>query len=375
MSETGNPYSHDKMVWWAARESFPPKAPKQVQVVLSDLCQMDCVNPNGEPWCAYRMPGNLSNSLFVGESEVSKFGHNNPKRFMPSERVLGLLDEMKSAGVIGIQFTGGGEPLLHPAHQQIFERSLELGFACSLVSNGLALTSSVISLLADFSWVRISVDAGSPETYSKTRTTHPDNYRKVLGNLASIADAISKRGSSCTLGMGFVVMPHNWMEIEAGVLAAKKAKCQNTRLSAMFGPDDEKPYTGIYDSIKVAIAHAKRHETDSFKVYDLFGDRIDDLRLGSPDYNICSKMHYCSYIGADMQAYVCCVYSYNERGKIAGDMGNLLHRRFDDFWASEERKKFMQEFNPRLCERCQFNPANRRMDEFVGKDMLHKEFP
>lgn len=376
MSES--PYSHNKMPWLAFHEGWPPKAPSQVQMVLSDLCQMDCVDEKGSPWCAYRMPGYTSNQLFVGDSEVSKFGHSNPKRFMPTKRALELLREMRAAGVAAIQFTGGGEPLLHPEHRLIFETALDHGFECSLVSNGLALTKEVKALLPRFEWVRISVDAGTAETYSKTRTTHPDNFRKVLGNIADVAEAIVEADSKCVLGMGFVVMPHNWKELELGVAEAKHAGCQNIRLSAMFSPEDEKPYIDIYDSIKRSIVAVKAMYAGdrSFKVYDLFGDRIEDLRLGNPDYPVCAKMHFCSYIGADLQVYMCCVYSYNEQGKVAGDFGNLKSRAFDEFWASDERKKFMADFSPSSCVRCQFNPANRAMNALISDEApLHINFP
>jgi MoaA/NifB/PqqE/SkfB family radical SAM enzyme len=337
---------------------------------------MDCVTPDGDPWCAYRIPGYSSNELFVSDAEVSKFGHSNPKRFMPTDRALALLDEMKEAGVRGLQFTGGGEPLLHPDHRRIMERALELGFKCSLVSNGLALTAEVKQLLTRFTWVRISIDAGTKETYSKTRTTHPDNYQKVLNNVRDISEAISESGSNCVLGIGFVVMPHNWVEIARGVLAAKTYGAHNIRFSAMFSPLDEKPYVRIYEAIKRDIANAKEYESEMFKVYDLFGDRIEDLRLGNPDYPICPKMHYCSYIGADMQVYMCCVYSYSERGKVVGNAGNLRHRRFDEFWNSEERKQWMQDFSPAQCERCQFGPSNRAMNALLSSEPpTHSEFP
>ncbi|HAM40793.1 MAG TPA: hypothetical protein DCP69_05505 [Candidatus Omnitrophica bacterium] len=375
-----SPYSSGKMPWLMVHEGWPPKAPSQAQLILSDLCQMDCVDLDGHPWCAYRQPGYTSNELFASDVELSKFGHNNPKRFMDTDRALALLDEMKSAGVKALQLTGGGEPLLHPAHQRIFERALELGFECSLVSNGLALTDDVKRIVSDFKWVRISIDAGTAETYSKTRTTHPRNFGKVLGNVADLAAIIKERKTDTVLGIGFVVMPHNWREIEQGVLAAKESGASNIRMSAMFSLQDEKPYVAIYQDIKASIAEAKRHETETFKVYDLFGDRIEDLRLGNPDYDICAKMHYCTYIGmapdGSPQVFACCVYSYSEYGKVAGDLGNLKNRRFDEFWTSEERKKWMQDFRPRSCERCQFNPANRTMADLLSaKPPVHVRFP
>lgn len=370
-----SPYSADKMPWLAMNEGWPPKAPSQVQVILSDLCQMDCVDATGNPWCAYRMPGYTSNELFTKDAEVSSFGHNNPKRFMPAERAIRLVQEIQDAGCKAIQWTGGGEPLLHPSHLEIMTHSQAIGLENSLVTNGLAFKEPMMDLAASFEWVRVSIDAGTAETYSKTRTTAASNFRKVLGNVRRIADLIAEKKSRCVLGVGFVVMPHNWQEIEQGIIEAKAAGAHNVRLSAMFSPEDEKPYIDIYHGIKRDIAIAKRHETETFKIYDLFGDRIEDLRLHNPDYPICAKMHYCSYIGADLQTYICCVYSYNEQGKVAGDFGSLANRRFDEFWASEERRKFMEAFQPSQCVRCQFNPANRAMNALIGPAPTHVRFP
>ena len=372
----GNPYSSEKMPWLAFHDGWPPKAPSQVQLILSDLCQMDCVDLDGHPWCAYRMPGYSSNELFGKDAELSKFGHNNPKRFMSTERVMSLLSEMAAAGVKGLQFTGGGEPLLHPACFEIFERSLELGFECSLVTNGLAMDHRLRVLLSNFAWVRVSIDAGTAETYARSRTTHPSNYVKVLDQIKDLADIIRERKTKTVLGIGFVVMQHNWREIRRAVLMAKEVGAQNIRLSAMFSHEGPLPYIMDFENMKDQVRLAKGQETETFKVHDLFGDRIEDLTLGSPDYPICAKMHYCTYIGADMQVYMCCVYSYNERGKVAGDFGNLAERRFDEFWDSRERKEFMARFDPRKCERCQFNPSNRAMNALLTeRPPLHVEFP
>ena len=374
MSHSGI-YSADKMPWLAVNEGWPPNAPTQVQVILSDLCQMDCVDEKGNPWCAYRMPGYSSNSLFTKDAEVSNFGHNNPKRFMPTDRAMRLVDEIKAAGCRSIQWTGGGEPLLAPAHYEIMKHSQDIGLKNALVTNGLAFKDATMQLVSEFMWVRVSIDAGTADTYSKTRTTSHANFKRVFSHIRRIADLIAEKKSGCTLGVGFVVMPHNWREIIQCVVEAKIAGAHNIRLSAMFSPEDEKPYLDIYDDIAAEIAAAKDLETETFKIHDLFGDRISDLRLHNPDYDVCAKMHYCTYIGADMQAYVCCVYSYNDYGKVAGDLGNLKDKRFDEFWASDERKDFMARFDPRQCKKCQFNPQNRAMNALIGPPPAHMEFP
>ena len=127
----GQEYSSLKMVRkYIADGAKLPDSPSQVQVVLSDLCQQDC------SFCAYRMSGYSSNELFVGDSPLAKYGHSNPVRFMPVDRALALMDELKAAGVLAVQFTGGGEPTVHAEHQRVFSRALDLGLRSALVSNG-----------------------------------------------------------------------------------------------------------------------------------------------------------------------------------------------------------------------------------------------
>ena len=365
MSEQ-SPYSAGKMPWWAIREGFPPKAPKQVQFIISDLCNQNC------SFCAYRMDGYTSNELFA-TGALSGYGHNNPKRFMETERAISLLDEMKEAGVLAIQFTGGGEVTAHPDHLKIMDHAFELGFKCSLVSNGLRWSHDLIKLLAYFSWVRVSVDAGTPETYSRIRETKPENFNRVLRNVQDLATIISEKKTDCVLGIGYVVTPENWQEIELGVEAAKSTGAANVRLSAMFSNEDEKPYITIYHGIKALIGRAMRFQDDRFKIYDLFGDRVEELRLKNPTHKLCPYMYYTSYVGADLNPYVCCVYSYSTRGKIAN--ANLKERNFGEFWNSDERKEFMEKWDSRACVRCQFTNKNSEMIELLRDDFLHKEFP
>lgn len=372
MSQSGI-YSELKMAWHYSREGKLPDAPKQVQLILSDLCNQDC------SFCAYRMSGYTSNELFVGDSEQSKYGHNNPKRFIPYHRALSLLDEMKSAGVLAIQFTGGGEPTVHPDHYQIFGKALDLGLRCSLVSNGVKWSNNLISkILPQFDWVRVSIDAGNEDSYAKIRRTPKKNWSKVWDHigqlsLAHIEASIFKNLSRKTLGVGFVVTPENCGEIREFAKMARESGAHNARFSAMFSPENEKPYEDIWKSISLEIEMA-RHEYEGphFKIHDNFGSRLEDLEQHSPDYNFCSYQYYTAYIGGDLQAYRCCVLAYNERGKIKG--GDLKERSFSEFWASQERKDDLNALDAKGCERCQFNEKNRAMNYLLQPDPPHKEW-
>jgi MoaA/NifB/PqqE/SkfB family radical SAM enzyme len=358
MSQSGV-YGEDKMVWWYAREQKLPDTPKQVQMVISDLCNQDC------HFCAYRQSGYTSNELFVGDSELSTIGHNNPHRFMPNDRAITLLDEIKRAGVLSVQFTGGGEPTAHPDHEKFFIHALDLGLRCSLVSNGVRWGGLLThEILPRFDWVRVSIDASDQESYTKTRRCSKRHWSRVWANIRDLEEGLKEKKSHTTLGLGFVVTPESYKDILKFAEMAKYSGAHNVRFTAMFSKKEELPFLDIYDEIVTLIQRAKLLASEDFQVYDNFGSRFADLKQHSPDYKTCSYQHYTTYIGGDLRAYRCCVYAYNMRGLIDG--GNLEDNKFDEFWNSKERKDDMAAFDATGCERCQFNQKNRSLLYVMG---------
>ena len=266
--------------------------------------------------------------------------------------------------MLGVQYTGGGESSLHKAHETIYRKTLEIGLHAALVSNGDSWGPNLATdILPRFDWVRVSIDAGTPETYARTRGISPLRWDKVWGHVRSLAESIKKSDSKTTLGIGFVVAPDSWMEIPECCRLAKQAGAEYVRLSAIFSPEDEKPYLPIYNGIVGLIEATKqKYNGDGFYVADNFGSRVEDLKLGNPDYKTCGYMRYTTYIGADHNNYVCCVYSYNNRGL----MSSIKDRSFAEWWRSDERKAFMEKFDARGCERCQFNERNRQLNYVRG---------
>lgn len=357
MSQAGI-YSENKMGWWYAREGKLPDAPKQVQLILSDLCNQDC------HFCAYRMSGYTSNELFAGESELAAYGHNNPKRWIPTDRALAFVDEIAAAGSLAIQFTGGGEPTVHPEHEAVFERALGYGLRCALVSNGMKWSSKLISeILPRFDWVRVSVDAGDAQAYSTIRRVPANQWEKVWGHVTALSEAIKRTGSQTALGIGFVVTPQSFEGIPLFATEASKRGAHNIRFSAMFSPDDETPFLNIYNRVRTLI-NMTRQAHPELVVHDNFGSRFEDLKQHRPDYGFCSYQYYTAYIGGDMKAYRCCVLAYNKRGLVKG--GDLTKRSFKEFWDSQERKDDLAALDPRGCERCQFNSKNRQLLYVMG---------
>ena len=368
MSQQGI-YHELKPVWWLAREGNLqlPAAPKQVHWVLSDLCNQDC------NFCSYRVSGNPSNELFTSGAKVSAYGHDNPVRWVDTERALRLVAEMKDLGVLAVQATGGGEPTAHPDHELIFETILDAGMQLSLVSNGYRWRERLFTSIPKMLWMRVSLDAGTALTYSTIRRVPLTAMRKVLDNIERAAAAIREADSNTALGVGYTVTPDNWQEILYGCTAAKAAGAHNVRISAMFGPENEKPFLPIYDDIKQQIKEAKALEDGTFTIYDNFGERLSDLVQHSPDYTFCPYQYYTTYLGGNLKLFRCCVLSYSKRGMIAS--GDLTNQRFDDYWRSADRIRDFAAFDARGCPRCMFNGKNRALNYVLDPKPAHVEFP
>ena len=367
MSQAGI-YSELKPVWWYAREGKLPDSPKQVQLILSDLCNQDC------SFCAYRMSGYTSNELFMGDSKAAKYGHDNPKRWIPTDRALALMNEFKNAGVLAVQFTGGGEPTVHPKHEAIFNRALALELHCSLVSNGLKWSSNLVEeILPKFDWIRVSIDAGDADAYAKIRRTPMQNWDNVWANVIDLRHAILRWQSDTRLGLGFVVTPESFQGIPEFARLARDAGVNNIRYTAMFSTEAETPFLRIYDRICDLIKVAKDLATPDFAVHDNFGSRFADLKQHAPDYKTCGYQSYTTYIGGDLNSYRCCILAYNKRGLVKG--GNLKNRSFSEFWASQERKDDLAALDARGCPRCQFNTKNRQLNYVMSPNPDHKEWP
>jgi len=337
--------------------------PLQVQITLSDLCNQNC------SFCAYRMENYTTNQLFGEKDKITGLINNNPNRMIPYDKCIEILNDCKDMGVKALQYTGGGEPTVHPKHKEIFQHTLDLGLDLSLITNGVLMRPGMPEILSQGSWVRFSLDAAKKESYSSIREVSEDYFEKVLKHIKQVVDARNKnKESNLVIGIGFVVTQDNYKEIREAGEIAKDLGVDNIRISAIFTPKDFEYHKNIYPRAKEESAKLKSDlETEKFKVFNLFGDRIEDLIQQKPDYNFCGFMHLNTWIGGDLNIYTCCNNAYNEIGK----MGSIKKMSFKEFWNSKEKKEKYKKFNAKGCERCMFNNKNRFIEYLIEDNPTH----
>lgn len=328
----------------------PARVP-HVQLVLADLCNQSC------KFCAYRLEGYTSNQLF------------NDKRIMDGAKALEIVEDCAKIGVQAIEFTGGGEPTVHRCFEEVIQRTHELGMKFALVSNGTRITPGLAESIVKGSWVRISLDAATQQTYCRIRHVHKSHWTAAQNAIKLLASA--RQQTECVVGVGFVVTPDNWTEVKRAAELAWSLGADNFRISAQFSSEDEHLFEPFYERAAMLCQAAESLSTSGFTVYNRFGSRIDDLVLKNPEDELCGYQFFNTYIGGDLQVYRCCGYAYNERGWL----GDLTKQRFKDFWMSQERVDKQLNFDARGCERCVYRKQNSALAYVLSPDkQMHEEF-
>jgi MoaA/NifB/PqqE/SkfB family radical SAM enzyme len=352
-----NEYSFIKAAWHiekiARLRDGLQIVPSHVQLIISDLCNQNC------SFCAYRKDGGFSTEQF-GEMVDGKLV-KNPNRRIPYDKACEILSDCRDMGVKAIQFTGGGEPTVHPNHIDIFKHAQFLGLQTGLVTNGLVMRDP--QTIADMNWVRFSLDAGTTETYEAIRESK--GFSKVLHNIYKVVEC----RTPCHIGIGFVVTKDNWIEINDACRIAQELGVKYIRLSAMFSEEGSSHYVGIQQVIEESIKSAKDLETNTFKIIDLFSRRIDDLDTGVPKHPFCGYQNFTTYIGGDCKVYRCCTTSYTKHGEV-GDLSNMSFAKWLTSW---ERREEYTDFDARSCHHCQFHAANETIN-YMLETPDHVEF-
>lgn len=323
--------------------------PVHVQMIISDLCSHDC------NFCAYRMEGYTTSELFYDLNKEGARRHN-PNRMIPLDKALEILDDCSIMGVKAIQFTGGGEPTVHPDHHRIFRTASDLGMDIALVTHGCLLTPEVMRLFVNSGkWIRVSVDASNAATYSNIRRISQRQFDVSMSNLRTlVAMKRTDKDSELVIGFGFVVTKDNWTEVVDAAKLAKSIGVDSFRISALFQSDEDEYFSDFYDHASELCATAQNLSDDTFQVTNSFGARVSDLVHGSPTVDHCGYMNFTTYIGGDLNVYRCCSTAYSTHGKI----GSIQDRRFIDLWHSADKMRDFDSFDPHKCTRCQFNKQN-----------------
>ena len=288
-------------------------------------------------------------------------------RHLPSDILMERLVEMGQAGVKSVMFAGEGEPLLHPEISRIALGAKGAGIDVAFTTNGVLLSPDIAErILPVTSWIKISCNAGTADTYGYIHGTKPGDFEKVLSNIEHAANIRQKQRSSCSLGVQMLLLPENQHEARelagrAKLLGADYFVIKPFTLNPQSGKTE---YAAVsYDNTSLLAEELAQLNDASFSVI-FRHEAIGRWQDRSKPYSKCLALPFWSYIDSGGTMWGC----FDFLGDSNFSHGNILKESFVEILNGSQRLNSLKwcesNLNASLCRpNCRLDPANRYLWE------------
>jgi wyosine [tRNA(Phe)-imidazoG37] synthetase (radical SAM superfamily) len=295
-------------------------------------------------------------------------------------------------GVDAICIAGGGEPLMNPHVGEFIEKCVENGIEVGVVTNG-SLIDKFIEPLSKITWVGVSIDAGTRETFSELKKA--DLFEKTTENIKQLVDYSKENKTRLSLnkqGYGvsykYLLHPKNIPEIHEAAKIAKQVGCKNFHMRPVGIPwsdikDESKKE--FYSFNEKAIEEfgkqtkmARELEDENFGVFGVT-HKFDNTFNPANTFKDCYAVFMTGVLmpGSDSNEDsftfgLCC--------DRRGDKKLLLEENITDpnnvaeSWGGKKHWDIFRNLGLKSCPRCTYQPHNQIYEHVIKDDSMTYKF-
>jgi len=236
----------------------------------------------------------------------------------------GLL-EMATAGVQGVVWSGGGEPLTHPHWWQIVDYAHSLGLHQGMYTSGVVLTPESSLWLAErLAWVVISLDAIDADTYATDKQCSPGIFDLVCRNIENLASL-----GQIVVSVSFLLREANWQRAPEMAALAERLKATYTTFRPAIVVDPEDPATCLEDRRWITKAVPMLRDLAKSPDVELDVARFEAYQAWTGRaYDACYGIRFSTVITPDGRVWECC----QRRGMRDSCIGDLRVTSFPMIW-------------------------------------------
>lgn len=291
-------------------------------------------------------------------------GHK-PKFFDPVV-LKKFIGQIAAAGVKSVLFSGEGETLLYKQLSEMVAFAKRRGIDVAVATNAVLLSAEVAGrIIPHLSWLRVSLNAATPQSYARIHGTRPDDFAKVIANIKTAVLLRRRAHASCTIGVQCLLLKENQRECEqlAGVL-------QNTGVDYLsIKPYSQHPLSinrlkkGLdYNKLRALEHRVRGYETKHFKV--IFRSHAMNKIASERSYEKCNGLPFYAHLTTEGDLYACSSFLGDKRFCY----GNVYKSSFSEIWNGKKRRQFMAMMDKRWdihdCrEVCRLDEINRYLWE------------
>lgn len=295
---------------------------------------------------------------------------------MTDEHLIKLIDFLGWWGVKAVCFAGSGEPTLHTKLPEAIEKSHESGMCSSILTNGTLLSEKLLETIPLCTWVGVSVDAATPETFKELKGR--DLFDTVIKNI----ETMSKNSGTCDIAFKFLVSSVNEHEIFDACKSARDLGVHDFHARPMDFTHEgiDKELYGTLRGISIQRINDQFEachelETEDFHVFTVTHKFNEDF-TPKRDFSQCYGAPLSIPICADGKVYLCIDQWYNPEyvvGEHYPDPYNIIK-----FWGNKKHLDMVFENTPDRCNtKCTFGVYARQCEElFIDNEHpMHWKFP
>ena len=259
-----------------------------------------------------------------------------------TKEALILLDDFAEIGVRGVSLISDGESTLSKAYVPFIQHAADLGIDVGNATNGWEWEPEKIEqVLPHLTWVRFTVAAGRPESYSRIMfkgPEHTDVFDRAISHIKYAVELKKRNNLKVTLGIQMVLMPEFKDEIipfaklavDLGVDYGVIKHCSDDEFGTL-GVDYEK-----YEDMYALLDEAESMSNDKTKVIVKW-DKIKDK--GKPSYKRFYGPQFLLQISGSGLVAPSGMFFNARYSKL--HMGNFVDERFIDIFKSDRYSTIM----------------------------------
>lgn len=285
--------------------------------------------------------------------------------FMEIGLFKNCVEQLSKVGLEGIDFSGGGEPLLHPDFNEMIEFTNKKGIKSGLITNGIFLKGkSNKRFIENLSFARIAFDASTGKTYKMIHGY--DDYSVLIKNIKDLIKQKYRYNSSITIGLKFLISRINYGQILPAAQFARNLGADYIQFKPIMNTkrfDIQNPL--IINKIEESFELARRLSTKEFSVVTSLEKTKTKTKC------VLSPLH--PAIDTLGNVYVCNFFHYRKKTHSIGDLNK---NSFNEIWLSKRHKNAIKNIRNRECNLCDCNFKKYMgiINEAIVKNRAHLEF-
>lgn len=288
------------------------------------------------------------------------FGSNrkNTPVFLQPKPLIKTLENAAKNGTKSVELVGGSDPTMHKDIADIAKKIVALDLNIGLITNGLLL-DRIFPAAKDFTFIRISLDAGTEETYAHVHGIPA--FNQVLTNIKTLKNFIPSE----KIGLAYLVIPQNSKEEEIRAFTEKAIQLGVGYI--VFRP------AILPKSIEMERLRNNLHQILSL-INSLADEFAGDIRIYHSAQNrwtrtiqntrgTTGKCRACLFKGvicADGSVPFCNL-ARNDKSR---SLGNIYRKSFSEIWGSSRHNKFLEDIDIKDC------PVPCAIDDY--RDILYE---